>query len=72
MRKSFALEDLECANCAAKMERGIAKLEGVESVSISFITQKMTLVADDERFDAIVEEAAKICRSIEPDCRIIR
>ena len=46
MRKVFKLQDLDCANCAAKMERAIAKLEGVEEVSVNFISQRMTIVAE--------------------------
>lgn len=72
MKKSYRLEELECAHCAAKMETAIAKLHGVEKVTISFMTQKMTLETWDERHEAIVEEAQKIIRRIEPDCRIIR
>ena len=72
MRKVFKMQDLECANCAAKMEAGIAKLEGVQSVTISFLMQKMTLEADDSRFNEIVEEAARICKKYERDCEIVR
>lgn len=71
MKKTFRMEDLECANCAAKMEKQIAKLPGVNSVSISFMTQKMILDADDARFQDILKEAAVICRKVEPDCRIL-
>ena len=72
MKKVYKLEDLDCANCAAKMERAIAKIDGVQSVSVSFMTQKLTLEADEEKMEAIINEAAKICKKIEPDCRIIR
>ena len=72
MKKVFKMEELECANCAAKMEAGIAKIDGVEKVTISFMTQKMIIVADDDRFDSIMDEAQKICRKFEPDCRIVR
>ncbi|MGN0741353.1 MAG: cation transporter [Candidatus Fimadaptatus sp.] len=71
MRKVFRMEDLDCANCAAKMEDAIRRIEGVESVSVSYITQRLTLVASDEEFDDIVRQAQKVCRRIEPDCRII-
>ena len=71
MRKVFKMEDLDCANCAAKMEDAIRRIEGVESVSVSYITQRLTLVADDDKFDYIVRQAQKVCRRIEPDCRII-
>ena len=71
MKKTFRLEELDCANCAAKMEAAIRKLDGVQSVTISFMTQRLTLEAGDADFDAIVKQAAAICRKIEPDCRIL-
>jgi len=71
MKKTFKMVDLECANCAAKMEAAIKKLEGVNNASVSFLTQKMTIDAEDARFDEIVKEAAKICRKVEPDCRVV-
>ena len=71
MRKVFKMEDLDCANCAAKMEDAIRRIEGVESVSVSYIMQRLTLVAGDDKFDDIVRQAQKVCRRIEPDCRII-
>lgn len=71
MRKVFKLEDLDCANCAAKMERAVEKIDGVTSVTISFMAQKMTIEADDARFDDIMKEVAKTCKKVEPDCRII-
>ena len=71
MRKVFKLQDLDCANCAAKMERAIAKLE-VEEVSVNFISQRMTIVAEEERFEAIMDEVVKVCKRVEPDCRILR
>lgn len=72
MKKVFKMEELECANCAAKMENAISKLDGVEKVNISFMTQKMIITADDDRFDSIMDEAQKICKKFEPDCRIVR
>ena len=71
MKKAFKLEDLDCANCAAKMERAITKIDGVQSVNVSFIAQKMTIEADDEKFDGIMEQVIKTCRKVEPDCKII-
>lgn len=71
MKKTYMLEDLECAHCAAKMEEGIAKLDGVISVRVNFLAQKMILEAEDCRFDDVLKEAVKICRRIEPDCTII-
>ena len=67
MKKVYRVENLECANCAAKMEREIAKLDGVQSASVSFIAQKITLELDD---GVDVEESVKkICKKIEPDMR---
>ena len=71
MKKTYALDELDCANCGLKMEDAIRKIDGVKNVSISFMTQKLTLEADDEVFDKILKEAAKVCRKIEPDCRIV-
>ena len=56
MKKKFKLTDLDCANCAAKMEAAIKKLDGVNDATVSFLTQKLTLDADDARFDAILDE----------------
>ena len=72
MKKIYKLEDLDCANCAAKMERAVQKIDGVNSASVSFMTQRMTIDADDNRFDEIMDEVVKVCRKVEPDCRIIR
>ena len=72
MKKVYKMEDLDCAHCAAKMEKGIAKLDGVQTVAISFLTQKMTVTFDDGAdMDAIMQKAAAICKKIEPDCRIL-
>ncbi|OUO15301.1 cation transporter [Flavonifractor sp. An4] len=71
MRKSFKLRDLDCANCAAKMEDAIRKLDGVNSATVSFMTQKLTLDADDARFDEILQQAAKVCKKVEPDCTVV-
>ena len=71
MKKTFKMQDLDCAHCAAKMEAAIQKINGVKSASISFMTQKLTLEADDARFDQIVKEAVKACKKVEPDCEIV-
>ena len=71
MKKTFDIEDLDCAHCAAKMEEGIRKLDGVIDVSVHFLTQKLTLEADDAVYDKVLKQAVKICRRIEPDCRVI-
>lgn len=71
MKKKFKLVDLDCANCAAKMETAIKKLSGVNDANVSFMTQKLTIDADDERFDDIMQEVIKVCKKVEPDCQII-
>lgn len=69
MKKTYKIE-VDCANCAAKMERAVAKIPGVSSVNISFLTQKINIVADDERFEDIMKEAAKACKKVERGCVI--
>ena len=71
MKKTFKLEDLDCANCAAKMEAAVKKLDGVKDASVSFMTQKMSIEADDEVFDEVVKAAVKCIAKVEPDCRVI-
>ena len=71
MKKTFQMIDLDCANCAAKMERAIQNIDGVTHATGSFMTQKLTLEADDARFDQIVKEAVKACKKVEPDCEIV-
>lgn len=71
MKKTFKMQDLECAHCAAKMEDAIKKLPGVQNANVSFLTQKMILEAEDDKFDALAQEAAKICKKIEPDCVVV-
>ena len=71
MKNKFKLEDLDCANCAAKMEEGIKKIEGVNDATVSFLAQKMTIDAQDDRFDEIMKEVVKVCAKVEPDCKIL-
>ena len=71
MKKKFKLQDLDCANCAAKMEESIKKIDGVNDAVVSFKTQKMTVDADDERFDEIMDEVVRVCAKVEPDCQIL-
>ena len=71
MKKTYALDELDCANCGLKMEESVRKIEGVKSVNISFMTQKITLEADDADFDRVLKEAVKACKKVEPDCRIV-
>ena len=68
MKKRYKLTDLDCANCAAKMEAAIQKIDGVHNATVSFMQQKLTIDADDARFDAIMKEVVEACRKVEPDC----
>ena len=71
MKKVFELEDLDCANCAAKMEDAIRKLDGVQSVTISFMAQKKTLEAEDANFDKVLKQVKKCIKRVEPDCVVV-
>ena len=71
MRKTFKMQDLDCANCAAKMEDAIRKIDGVSYISISFMAQKMVIEADDSRFDAIMQDVSKAVRKVDKHCEVI-
>lgn len=71
MKKKFKLEDLDCAHCAAKMEEAIKKIPGVSDASVNFLAQKMTIEAEDDRFDEIMKEVQAACAKVEPDCKIL-
>ena len=70
MKKTFDMIDLDCANCAAKMEKSIQKIDGVRSATVSFFAQKLVLEADDDRFDQILREASAAVKRVDPDCSI--
>ena len=72
MRKSFKLDEIDCANCARKLQDELARLDGVDAVSVNFLTQKLTLSAADERFDDVLERVVALAARVEPDCEIIR
>lgn len=72
MKKVFRLKDLDCANCAAKMEAAIQKLEGVTTATVSFMTQRLTIECEEGRLDEIVAKAEKLIRQIEPDCTLMK
>ena len=70
MKKTYKMIGLDCANCAAKMEEAIKKIDGVNGATVSFMTQKLTLDADDARFDEILQEVISTAKRIEPDCEL--
>lgn len=71
MKRTFKLENLDCANCAAKMESAIGKIEGVTSATISFMTQRLVLEGSEDKFEELIAKAQKAIKKIEPDCRIV-
>jgi copper chaperone CopZ len=71
MKKKLKMENIDCAHCAQKMEDGISKIEGVKKARVNFMLQKLTLEADDERFDEIVEEARKVVRDVDRNAVIL-
>ena len=70
MKRVIQMQDLDCANCAAKMEQAIRKIDGVASCSINFMLQKMTLDLDDERSAEIINQIRATVKKIEPDCKL--
>ena len=66
MKKKFKCE-IDCANCAAKVEEAVRKIDGVTDARVNFMTQKFTLEADDARYDEILQEAVRVGKKIEPD-----
>ena len=72
MKKTFILEDLDCANCAAKIENAVNDLEGVVSATVSFMTGKLTLEAEEADFEAVLDEVEKIIGRVDGDVTLIR
>ena len=72
MKKKFQLEDLDCANCAAKLEEAVRKVDGVEDAGVNFILQKLTVTAADDRFETVMDEVVKAAKKAVPECRILR
>lgn len=67
MKKTIKLQDLDCANCAAKIENAISQIEGVDSVKVNFMTQKMIFEAADDKFEELLNQAKKVANKIEKD-----
>ena len=67
MKKIFKLDGLDCANCAAKIQDRICKLDGVDSAAVNFVTTKLTIVGDNEKMDNIIDAARAIIKKLEPD-----
>lgn len=70
MKKRYDMLELDCANCAAKMEEAIKKIDGVKSAQVNFLSQKLTLDADDTRMDVIQKEIIKAVKKIDSNCDV--
>ena len=70
MKKIYQLENLDCANCAAKIENAVREINGVTNASVSFMTQNL-MIETDADIDQIMEEVKKVIRKVEPDCEIV-
>ena len=67
MKKTFILEGLCCANCAAKIETGINKLDGIDHAAISFLTGKLVIETEAELTKELLKQVEKVVRKVEPD-----
>lgn len=72
MKKTFVLDDLDCANCAAKIENAVREIEGVISASVSFMSGKLFLEAEEERFEEILDAAEKLIAKVDSDVTLVR
>ena len=71
MIKVFNLKNLDCPNCAAKMECAVNKINAVNHATVNYLSQKMMIDADDAQFDNVMKQVVKVCKKIEPDCKVI-
>ena len=71
MKKTFKIEDLCCANCAAKIEDKIKKLDYIKDANLAFMAERLTIEVDEQNLEVAIKEIRKIIKKIEPDCRII-
>ena len=69
MKKRFKFV-VDCANCAAKVEAAVKKIDGVNDATVNFMAQKLVLDADDARFDEILKEVIAVAKKVEPDCEL--
>ena len=70
MKKVFKIE-VDCAVCANKIQDALSKLEGINSVSVNFMTQKMVLDIDDAQFEEVYKKALKVAKKVEPDFEVL-
>jgi len=70
MKKKFKMINLDCANCAAKMEEGIKKIDGVNDAVMNFMMQKLTIDVDESKFEGVKTQITEVCSKVEPDCKV--
>ena len=70
MKKTYTIEGIDCANCAAELERAIQKIDGVTEASLSFMTEKLVMEIEDDRKDEVLKNLKKVVKKEEPDCTI--
>lgn len=71
MKKSYKLNGVDCPSCAAKLEEKLAKLDGVDKVTVNFVTQKLSLEAADEKFDTVLASVCAKQKELEPDWELV-
>ncbi len=72
MKYVYKLDEVDCAVCAANMEKGISKLDGVDKAVVSYVTQKLLIECEEGKLEGILDEAQKVIKKIDPRCRIVR
>lgn len=70
MKITFKIKGIDCANCAAQLENAISKVEGVQGVSISFMSERMVIEYNDKSKDEIMKNIKKVIKREEPDATI--
>lgn len=66
----FKLKGLDCANCAAELERKVQKIEGVNNATVSFMTEKMTVELPEDREEELTQRIKKVVKKEEPDVKV--
>lgn len=72
MKKKYKVQDVDCADCAARMEEAISKLDGVKSAKLNFLTEKLTLEVDEDKLDKVLELAEAEMKKIDSEACIVR
>ena len=70
MKKKYKLDEIDCANCALKLEEAVKEVEGVSSVKVNYMMQKMTVEADEEKMEAVEKAVLAVCKKLEPDMEV--